>query len=78
VFNASGPSNANSPKSVTVACQNGTHLTGGGYNTSVHDPDLVLQRSSPLGTDSWTVTVTEEQGFGNGSWQLTAYVVCAS
>jgi hypothetical protein len=64
-------------KTRTVSCQNGTHMTGGGYNTNVHDPDLVLQRSSPNGANSWVAQVTEEQGFGNGSWSLTVYVVCA-
>ena len=65
-------------KSLTVSCQNSTHLTGGGYTTSVLSTHLLLRRSSPLGNNSWTADVAEGPDFGpNNVWALTVYVVCA-
>ena len=61
-----------------MSCQNGTHLTGGGFMTNVLSSDLALRRSSPLGTNSWTADVAEQSGFPNNiAWSLTVYVVCA-
>lgn len=78
VLSSSTTSNGSSPKSLTVGCVNGGALLGGGYNTSVHDTDLILARSSPLGTNSWTAEVAEEQGYNGGNWSLTVYVVCTA
>jgi hypothetical protein len=79
VFNSSTPSTNSPIKSITVACQNGTHLTGGGWMTNVLSTDLVPRRSSPLGSNSWTADVAEDDDFPPSvSWSLTVYVVCAN
>jgi hypothetical protein len=77
VLSTTSANNTAANKTLTVSCQAGEAMTGGGYMTNVLSTQLVLRRSSPLGNNSWTADVNEVGLSASIAWALTVYVVCA-
>jgi hypothetical protein len=74
-LSATSINNNTSPKTITRDCSAGKKLLGGGASVAGATLNLAIASSGPVDDDTWSVTVNEANS-ENGSWSVTAWVIC--
>jgi hypothetical protein len=73
---ATSASDSTTTKGVTVTCNAGEKVLGGGALITNAGAAVSLEASYPDSTTSWTATASEHDPYGS-SWSVTAYAICA-
>jgi hypothetical protein len=72
---ATGPTDTNTQKAITVSCTGSKKLLGGGASVSLADGDAVIVASYPSADNTWTASAAN--AFSD-TWSITAYAICAN
>jgi hypothetical protein len=75
IRSATSASNSNSTRTVTVSCNAGEKVLGGGAYVTNPQNAVALTASYPASATSWTAEAVETDSAG-GNWSITAYAIC--